>query len=161
MFGRLQQQEIEEILTRQYVGRLGCSTNGRTYIVPISYAYDGNYLYFHAAQEGTKIQMMHDNPQVCFQADIMENMANWKSVICRGVFEELTEEPERTKALKVILSRELPIITSQTVKLTPGWPFQPDDYNDIQGIVFRIKITEKDGRFENITQKTAEMNSFI
>src|SRR4051812_42948183 len=137
MFGSLQDQEIEEILTRQYVGRLGCSSNGRTYIVPISYAYDGGYLYFHAAQEGTKIQLMRDNPQVCFQADIMENMANWKSVICWGVFEELTGEQERTGALKVLLSRELPIISSQTVKLTPNWPFQPSDYNDIEGIVFR------------------------
>ena len=161
MFGRLQEQEIEEILTRQYVGRLGCSLDGRTYIIPISYAYDGSYLYFHAAKEGTKIQMMRDNPQVCFQTDIMENMASWKSVICWGVFEELTEEQVRTKALKVLLSRELPIITSQTVKLTPSWPFEPDDYNDIQGIVFRIMITEKDGRFENTIQKTAEMNTFI
>ena len=160
MFGRLQEQEIEEILTRQYVGRLGCSSNGRTYIVPISYAYDGSYLYFHAVHEGTKIQMMRENPQVCFQADSMENMANWKSVICWGVFEELTEEQERTEALKVLLGRELPIITSQTVKLTPSWPFQPHDYNDIKGIVFRIRITEKSGRFER-TQKHAEMNTFV
>src|SRR4051795_1689788 len=134
---------------------------GAPILVPISYAYDGSYLYFHAAHEGTKIQMMRENPQVCFQADSMENMANWKSVICWGVFEELTEEQEHTEALKVLLGRELPIISSQTVKLTPSWPFQPDDYNDITGIVFRIKITEKDGRFENITQKTAEINSFV
>src|SRR3954453_16255925 len=107
MFGRLQDQEIEEILTRQYVGRLGCSSNGRNYIVPISYAYDGSYLYFHAAHEGTKIQMMRENPQVCFQADSMENMANWKSVICWGVFEELTEEQGHTEAFKVLLGREL------------------------------------------------------
>ena len=161
MFGSLQQQEIEEVLTRQYVGRLGCSANGRTYIVPISYAYDGNYLYFHAAREGDKIQMMRENPEVCFQTDTMENMASWKSVICRGTFEELTKEAERTEALKVLLARELPIITSQTVRITPSWPFQPEDYNEIKGIVFRIRITEKTGRFENISYKTAEMASFI
>jgi len=160
MFGSLQQQEIEEVLTLQYVGRLGCSGNGRTYIVPISYAYDGSHLYFHADGEGTKIQIMRENPEVCFQADIMENMASWKSVICWGTFEELTDEEERTAALKVLLSRELPIITSQTVKLTAGWPFQPDDYNDIKGIVFRIRITEKTGRFENI-QRHAETNTFF
>jgi nitroimidazol reductase NimA-like FMN-containing flavoprotein (pyridoxamine 5'-phosphate oxidase superfamily) len=160
MFGSLQQQEIEEVLTRQYVGRLGCSANGRTYIVPISYAYDGNYLYFHAAREGDKIQMMRENPEVCFQTDIMENMASWKSVICWGTFEELTDEAERTEALKLLLSRELPIIASQTVKLTPNWPFQPEDFNEIKGIVFRISITEKTGRFENI-QRHAETNTFV
>src|SRR3954463_14619364 len=155
MFGILDSYQIEEVLNHQYVGRLGCSANGRTYIVPISYAYDGKCLYFHAAQEGNKIQMMRDNPEVCFQTDIMENMASWKSVICWGTFEELTDEPQRTEGLKILLSRELPIITSQTVKLTPNWPFQPDDYNEITGIVFRIRITEKTGRFENITYKTA------
>ena len=160
MLGNLQQQEIEEVLTRQYVGRLGCSANGRTYIVPISYAYDGNYLYFHAAREGDKIQIMRENPEVCFQTDTMENMASWKSVICWGTFEELTDEAERTEALKVLLSRELPIIASQTVKLTPNWPFQPEDYNEIKGIVFRIRISEKTGRYETI-QKQAEMNTFI
>lgn len=160
MFGRLQEQEIEEVLSRQYIGRLGCSAQGRTYIVPISYAYDGNYLYFHAAQDGAKLQMMRDNPEVCFQTDVMENMASWKSVICWGTFKEVTDELERTEALKALLSRELPIITSQTVKLTPSWPFQPDDFNDIKGIVFRIHITERTGRFENI-QKHAELNTFI
>jgi nitroimidazol reductase NimA-like FMN-containing flavoprotein (pyridoxamine 5'-phosphate oxidase superfamily) len=161
MFGSLQQQEIEEVLTRQYVGRLGCSANGRTYIVPISYAYDGNHLYFHAAREGDKIQIMRENPEVCFQTDTMENMASWKSVICRGTFEELTEEAERTEALKVLLARELPIITSQTVRITPSWPFQPEDYNEIKGIVFRIRITEKTGRFFNITNNNPEKPSVI
>jgi nitroimidazol reductase NimA-like FMN-containing flavoprotein (pyridoxamine 5'-phosphate oxidase superfamily) len=160
MFGSLQAQEIEEVLTGQYVGRLGCSANGRIYIVPISYAYDGKYLYFHATREGTKIQMMRENQEVCFQTDRMENMANWKSVICWGTFEELTDEQERTKALKVLLGRELPIIASQTVKLSPGWPFQPENFNDIKGIVFRICITEKTGRFENI-QMHAELDTFI
>src|SRR4051812_1592713 len=160
MFGSLQLQEIEEVLTRQYVGRLGCSANGRTYIVPISYAYDGNCLYFHAARQGDKIQMMRENPEVCFQTDTMENMASWKSVICWGKFEELTGEAERTEALKVLLARELPIITSQTVKLTPSWPFLPDDYKEITGIVFCIHITEKTGRFETI-QRVAEMNTFV
>ena len=160
MFGSLQDKEIEEVLIRQCVGRLGCSADGRTYIVPISYAYDGDYLYFHAVGSGTKMQMMRDNPEVCFQTDIMENMASWKSVICWGAFEELTDEKERTRALKVLLSRELPIIASQTVKITPNWPFQPDDFNAIPGIVFRIRITEKTGRFEN-TQKHADLKAFI
>ena len=155
MFGTLNTQEIENVLLHQYVGRLGCTAGGRTYIVPISYAYDGKYLYFHATGEGAKIQMMRKNPEVCFQTDVMENMASWKSVICWGSFEEVTDEQERTKALKVLLSRELPIITSQTVHISPNWPFLPFDYKDIKGIVFRILITEKTGRFENIQNQPA------
>ncbi|TKK71753.1 pyridoxamine 5'-phosphate oxidase family protein [Ilyomonas limi] len=159
MFGKLEAQEIEVVLSHQYIGRLGCSAGGRTYVVPISYAYDGAYIYAHT-HEGKKIEMMRENPEVCFQADTMENMASWKSVICWGSFEEVTDEEARTDALKKLLARELPIIASQTVKLTPSWPFQPHDFNVIKGIVFRILITEKTGRFENI-QKAAEMNTFV
>lgn len=160
MFGTLDNPEIESVLNQQYIGRLGCSAEGRTYIVPISYAYDGDYLYFHAANDGTKIQIMRENPEVCFQTDVMENMACWKSVICQGTFEEVTAEEERANALKVLLHRELPIIASQTVKLTPSWPFHPDNLNDIKGIVFRVRITEKTGRFETI-RKVAGINAFV
>jgi len=160
MFGELTTQEIEEVLYHQYIGRLGCSAGGRTYIVPISYAYDGSYLYFHAAHDGKKIQIMRENPEVCFQTDNMQNMASWKSVICWGTFEEITNEEERTAALKILLAREFPLIASQTVKLTPSWPFHPDDYNDIKGLVFRIHVNEKTGRFENI-QKEREMIVFV
>lgn len=161
MFGRLQDYEVEEVLTRQYVGRLGCSADGRTYIIPISYAYDGKYLYFHAAGEGRKIEMMRKNREVCFQTDSMENMASWKSVICWGIFEEVVDEQQRTDALKVLLGRELPVITSQTVHISPNWPFHPADYKDIKGIVFRILITEKSGRFENLlNQRNTETTAF-
>jgi len=159
MFGKLEAQEVDNVLLHQYMGRLGCSAGGRTYVVPISYAYDGTYIYAHT-QEGKKIEMMRENPEVCFQTDLMENMACWKSVICWGTFEEVTDEEARTDALKKLLARELPIIASQTVKLTPSWPFQPHDFNTIKGIVFRILITEKTGRFETI-QKAAEMNVFV
>lgn len=160
MFGRLEAPEIEEVLYRQYLGRLGCSGYGRTYIVPISYAYDGSCLYFHTNPDGEKLKIMRSNPEVCFQVDSMENMANWKSVICWGTFEEIQNEQERAAALKLLLARKLPTIASQTVKLSPNWPFHPNNYNDIKGVVFRICITEKSGKFENI-QKAVEMNIFI
>ena len=159
MFGKLEAQELDNVLLHQYMGRLGCSAGGRTYVVPISYAYDGTYIYAHT-HEGKKIDMMRENPEVCFQTDTMENMACWKSVICRGKFEEVTDKQERVNALEVLLARELPLIASQTVKLTPSWPFHPDDLNEIGGIVFRIGITEKTGRFETI-QKVAGMNAFV
>lgn len=161
MFGKLEPQEIENVLSHQYIGRLGCSAGKRTYVVPISYAYDGEYIYAHT-QEGLKIQIMRENPEVCFQTDTMENMASWHSVICWGTFEEVTDPGERTAALKKLLARELPIIASQTVKLTPNWPFHPHNFNDITGIVFRIRLTEKTGRFENLThQHTTEMKAFV
>jgi nitroimidazol reductase NimA-like FMN-containing flavoprotein (pyridoxamine 5'-phosphate oxidase superfamily) len=148
MFGKLSSEEIETVLHQQVVARLGCHADGLTYVVPISYGYDGEFIYGHTV-EGMKIDLMRKNPNICFEVDTMINMANWKSVIAWGEFEELNEEPGRQMAIKKLHERVLPMITSATTKLSKDWPFTPKNTHSITGIVFRIKITKKTGRFEN------------
>ena len=148
MFGNLSNEEIDGFIHHQLVGRLGCHANGKTYVVPISYAYDGEYVYGHT-EEGMKLDIMRQNPNVCFEVDQLQDMANWKSAVCWGTFQELTAKEERDNALKVLLERPLPFITSKTVELSPQWPFPPNDYDLIKGVVYRILISEKTGRFEN------------
>ena len=148
MFGKLNPEEIESVLHHQVIGRLGCHAEGKTYVVPISYGYDGHYIYGHTV-EGLKINMLRKNPKACFEVDTMVNMANWKSVILWGEFEEMTEEPGRQQAIQKLHERILPMISSATIKLSNDWPFTPKNTQSITGIVFRIKISEKSGRFEN------------
>lgn len=149
MFENLDNTEIEEVISNNFIGRLGCQANGKVYVVPISYAYDSNYIYARTF-EGMKISMMRNNPNVCFQLDQMGNMSDWKSVILWGTYEELTDEKERNKGLQILISRILPNISSETVKLSPEWPFPTHNYKQIEGIVFRILITEKTGRRERL-----------
>ena len=47
MLGILQSAEIEDVLKTGLIGRIGCHADGETYVVPISYGYDGDYLYCH------------------------------------------------------------------------------------------------------------------
>jgi nitroimidazol reductase NimA-like FMN-containing flavoprotein (pyridoxamine 5'-phosphate oxidase superfamily) len=147
MLGQLSENQIEEVLREQLVGRIGCHANGRTYVVPISYAYKENCIYC-CAQEGMKVVMMRANPSVCFEVDTMHNMGNWESVIAWGRFEELTVEPERRNALTLLYNRRLPVISSATTRLAPEWPFTPQDIDSIKGVVFRICLDTKTGRFE-------------
>jgi nitroimidazol reductase NimA-like FMN-containing flavoprotein (pyridoxamine 5'-phosphate oxidase superfamily) len=149
MFGDLDEDAIEVILHHQLVGHIACHANELTYIVPVSYAYDNGNVYVHT-HEGMKVNMMRKNPEVCFSVHRMENMANWQSVIAWGNFAEVTDETAREEALQVLLKRNLPVITSKTVQLTPNWPFVPkEDLNKIiDGIVFRIKLTRKTGKYE-------------
>ena len=147
MFGKLGNIQIEELLYKQVIGRLGCHADGLTYVVPISFAYDGEYIYGHT-QEGMKLDLMRKNPNLCFEVDDMLDMANWKSVITWGVFEELKESPDRNKALKNLIGRILPLISSETTHLSPQWPFPSNDLENIEGVVFRIRLTEKSGRYE-------------
>ena len=147
MFGHLGEDAIEDVLHQQFIGRIGCNYNDVTYVVPIGYAYDGKYVYAHA-EEGMKINMMRENPHVCFEVDTIENMGNWKSVIGWGDYEELTDEKERALAINVLLNRGIPKGASKTSYFTPEWPFQSKTSSDIEGIVFRIKLNIKTGRFE-------------
>lgn len=152
MFGKLNDGETEALLFSQATGRVGCHAAGTTYIVPISYAYDGAYIYGHTS-EGQKLNFMRSNPKVCFEVDSLTDMANWQTVICQGIFEELTEGTERNKALKILLDRNLPFIASKAVQLTEHWPFAPADVTAIPGVVYRILLTEKTGRFERYTNE--------
>ena len=104
MLGTLTLLQIEEVIKGQIVGRIGCHANGMTYVVPVSYAYDGDYIYVRTF-EGLKLDMMRKNPKVCFQVDDTHDMANWQSVIASGEFEELTNETEKKAALKILIDR--------------------------------------------------------
>ena len=151
MFGNLGEEAIETILRRQIIGHIGCHANDTTYVVPISYAYENGCVYAHS-EEGMKINMMRQNSRVCFEVYRMENMGNWQCVIGWGNYEEINDKEERAAALNILLRRDLPVITSKTVQLTKEWPFLPEDINSIEGIVFRIKLNMKSGRYERIEE---------
>ncbi len=147
MFGKLSRKEIEEVLASQIVGRIGCHADSRTYIVPISYVYDGEFIFAHT-DEGLKIQIMRSNADVCFEVDVLENMANWKSVIAWGIFEEIDNDHERNLAIQKLCKRRFPALASKTVQFSPQWPFPPNEPSGVKGIFFRIRLYEKSGRYE-------------
>lgn len=154
MIRQLSPIEIDDLLHKQIVGRIGCTYENEIYIIPMSYAYDVEYVYCHS-YEGKKMEMMRKNPKVCFQVDEMKDMGNWKSVIAWGDFEELTDKKEKTKALKILLQRPLPFISSITTHLGETWPFSEkdgDELNKIPGIVFRISIKTKTGKYESTSE---------
>jgi uncharacterized protein len=155
MFGTLQPTEIEQLLHTQLIGRIGCHADGKTYVIPVSYAYDGNHVYC-LGYEGQKINMMRKNPAVCFQVDDTKNLGNWQSVVAWGSYEEITNMPERNEALQLLNKRKLPQFSSATMHISDLWPFSPDNPGEIKGVVFRISLVEKTGRFEK-----AEQDSFF
>lgn len=149
MFDKLSDKQMTDVISSNFLGRLGCHADGKTYVVPVSYAYDGDYIYMRSF-EGMKLAMMRENPNVCLQVDKMENMADWESVIIWGTFEELSDPKEREKGLKILHSRILPSVISDMAKLSPEWPFPTNDLNRIDGIVYRIHIKEMTGRCEKL-----------
>ena len=148
MLGELTSEQIEHLLHSEVVGRIGCHAENRTYIVPINYAYDGEFLYGHAAP-GMKLEMMRANPEICFQVDHRAGLSDWQSVIAWGTFEEL-QGFDATRAMELLLDRLLPLLAGADpsatgdkarATLAPGTPVE-------HLVVYRIRLRERTGRFE-------------
>jgi nitroimidazol reductase NimA-like FMN-containing flavoprotein (pyridoxamine 5'-phosphate oxidase superfamily) len=100
----LDAQEVDAFLRAQVVGRIGCHVDGRTYVVPVIYAWDGADVYVLSI-EGRKIEMMRTNPNVCFEVDEYRPGRGWRSVILEGTYEEL--EGTRMQAAVSLLVQRL------------------------------------------------------
>jgi nitroimidazol reductase NimA-like FMN-containing flavoprotein (pyridoxamine 5'-phosphate oxidase superfamily) len=142
MVGELNRSEVEDVLRAHVIGRLGCHAFGRTYVVPITYAYDGRYVYAHS-DEGMKLHMMRENPHVCFEVDHMDDLANWRSVIAWGTFEEVRAPHERAEALDLLIDRIAPHLHDTP----PGSSAHPHAGMK-DAVLYRIALETKTGRFE-------------
>jgi uncharacterized protein len=150
MIGKLTEEQIEEVLKENIFGRIGCNDGFNTYVYPINYVYDGNYIICHS-QAGSKIQVMRQNKRVCFQVDEVKNFMNWKSVMILGKYQELDGKRERYYAMKAFVDLNLHLKISETAFL-PGTIERREHLNP-QGkckpAIYRIVIDEKTGRYEN------------
>lgn len=147
MLGELTQDQIIHVLQNQVIGRIGCCHNKKVYVVPITYAYNDKYIYAHS-KEGLKISMMRSNPEVCFEVDSMENMANWRSVVVWGTFEELKSTEEQKRGMEILVSKVMPFTTSETVRAHDHSQEPAIVIKGKRPIVFRIRLKEMTGRFE-------------
>jgi nitroimidazol reductase NimA-like FMN-containing flavoprotein (pyridoxamine 5'-phosphate oxidase superfamily) len=134
MIGLMTADEVEATLRRHRIGRIGCSVNDRPYVVPITYAYDGAYVYAYSGL-GRKIEVMREQPLVCFEVDEIDGDVSWRSVIAEGVYEELIDDGARRGALALLAAD-----TAQVVPRTPSGAGRL--------VVFRLRLTERSGRFE-------------
>ncbi|NLR77961.1 pyridoxamine 5'-phosphate oxidase family protein [Chitinophaga eiseniae] len=150
MLGELNNEEIDQVLANNVTGRIGCTEDGKVYIVPISYAFNNTYIIAHS-REGMKIDMMRKHPLVCFQVDEMTDLSNWRSVVLWGNYEEITDPKERYYAMKFLVSRlaQLPVSeTAGVAQMHQELQAEESTAHIIRPVVYRIRIKEKTGRFE-------------
>jgi uncharacterized protein len=146
MLGELTADRIEHMLHLEVLGRLGCHAFGRTYVVPITYAYDGKAIYAYSF-EGLKLRMMRANPDVCFEVDRFDMRSSWESIVVQGRFEELAgEEAETARALLLNRFRRLRMYWATVPP--PSREKGSERRGSEVPVVFRIVPVEKTGRFE-------------
>jgi nitroimidazol reductase NimA-like FMN-containing flavoprotein (pyridoxamine 5'-phosphate oxidase superfamily) len=105
---------IDQIVSRAQVCRLGLSKDDQPYVIPVSFGYDGECLYFHTATEGLKIDHMLSNPRVCFELEHAVRVVphdhracqwtvSFYSVIGFGTVREITDAGHKVYALNQIM----------------------------------------------------------
>ena len=146
MLASLTKPQCERILLSGMIGRLGCYSSGKVYVVPITYVFEDGYIYAHS-REGLKTKMMRKNPKVCFQVDQIDTMSNWRSVMLWGKFEELSRAADQEKATKILLNRLQPYQISESVKPPESVP-DALPRKEKKPVFYRIHVDEISGRFE-------------
>ena len=131
----LPDNQIEALLRTAIVGRIACCAHGTTgdgrpYLVPLAYGYDGKAIYAHSGP-GRKLDFMRAEPRVTFEVDHATASDRWESVVAEGTFEEITDPDERLAALRTLYPPPagIPNLGEQIV-------------------VFRLRLTSKSGRYE-------------
>ncbi len=103
----------EDIIRNSMVCRLGMSRDNQPYVVPLCFAYSDKTLYFHSAGEGLKLEILQQNPNVCVEFDIDQEVIQgdkpckwsmqYRSVIGFGKASFVEDLEEKRKGLDAIM----------------------------------------------------------
>jgi len=107
--------EIESIIRKAQVCRVGMVDDGLPYVVPMCFGYQDDTLFFHSAREGRKIEILKKNNPVCFEFDINPEIKagktacawgmKYKSVIGYGTATFIEDPEEKQAALDIIMGQ--------------------------------------------------------
>jgi uncharacterized protein len=138
-------KEIETVLAKAKICRIGLQDKDYPYIVPLNFGYKNGHLYFHSAPEGKKIDLIKKNNMVCFEVDIDHDIVNtgipcnwsstYSSIIGCGKASLITNPEDKQKALNIILKHYAPVTT---------YTFPEKNLRDV--VIIQIEITEMTGK---------------
>jgi nitroimidazol reductase NimA-like FMN-containing flavoprotein (pyridoxamine 5'-phosphate oxidase superfamily) len=137
MFGEMTDAEIDAVLRRQRIGRIGSTSVGHVEITPIAYGYDGEAIYGHS-RFGRKVQYMRGSPEICFEVEEVVDPSSWRVAVLHGRYQELQDLGERDRAMRLILAQAGGGPMSEAASVARG--------EDL--VVYRIQIEHRSGRHE-------------
>lgn len=136
---------LESIIRRAPVCRIGLSEDNVPYVIPLNFGYKDNFLYFHSAKEGKKIDMIRKNRNLCFEVDIEhelvqgENPCDWSmkyySVIGFGKAFLVEDYEKKRRALDII---------SEHYGGKPSFEYPENSVNNVA--IIEVKIESMTGK---------------
>jgi len=138
-------RQLDEIIRGSLVCRLALARDNSPYLVPLSFGYDGTFIYVHTATVGKKIDYWETNGQVCFEfernVELRRNAHNacqwsfaFETVIGYGTLTEVTDRMAREHALNEIMRQYS----------RKAWPFEEASVARVR--VWKIKIESMTGK---------------
>ncbi|MGC3963642.1 MAG: pyridoxamine 5'-phosphate oxidase family protein [Rhodocyclaceae bacterium] len=107
--------QIESVLRQEKLMHLAMSQKEVPFLVPVYFGWDGQSLYFHSANAGSKIEILQANPEVCFEISSVTGFveaqeacdfeAQHRTVIGFGRAVFIEDEAEKIRALNLIVAR--------------------------------------------------------
>ena len=135
--------QIDEIIRKCKICRVGFYDNGEVYIVPLNFGFvhsgDKRIFYFHGAKEGRKFELIRHKPEVGFELDTAYKLieaetpcafsAMYQSVIGTGIISEITDFECKKNALTELMNS----ITGKK-----EWDFPPHAIDAVA--VFKMEV---------------------
>ena len=135
----LSQSQIDEVLERMNYGHLACVRDDRPYVVPVNYAFSDGNLFVYTT-EGKKYEIIRVNPNVCLQVEDVKDNQTWHSVIVEGMAKQITAEPERKKALDLLVAINPTLTPAISIRWMDGWVRENIE------VIYLIRPTVSSGR---------------
>lgn len=104
MITDLNKADCEKVIASGIYAHLACCDGDEPYVVPIMYVYRDGCIYSYT-HEGQKIEIMRKNPKMCVQIQHVEHALEWESVMCWGLFEQVTD-PKSIQDVKLLLAEK-------------------------------------------------------
>ena len=92
----MRESEAREVLGTLDYAHLAVAKDNIPYVVPVHFAFDGANRFVYTT-EGKKADIIRVNPEICLQAEDVQDNENWKSVMVVGTAQQLTSEDDRQK----------------------------------------------------------------
>lgn len=100
-----------DVIDRCEYGTVAFVTDGMPYCIPLSLVRVGDELYFHCALEGTKLDLLRNDPKVCISF-VGSNVAAadsfttyFQSAVVEGTAYEVTEQEKKIMALRALCQK--------------------------------------------------------
>jgi len=138
----LERSEIDAILTRNHVGRIGYARQNKVDIRPVHYVYEDDWIYgrtSYGSKHEELAETAHEWWPVVFEVDEVEDLLRWRSVLVHGGFYVI--RPDDSPDERAAWERALELLrTLMPDALGPGDPVPA------RTVLFRIAVQEVSGR---------------